>query len=225
VIRLSVDFEKNFINEQVELLEGEFKVDALKYREIMMTYYAAIKQVQTKLEILNDELQVTSKRNPIEFIKVRLKSQQSIIRKMRRFGIEQSIDNLTQISDIAGVRVVCSYIDDLYDVAHMFVKQDDVKLIQIQDYIKKPKENGYRSLHLLVEIPVFFANVKRSIKVEIQIRTIAMDFWGQLEHDMEYKHVKEATTEIKEELKACADIIHETDIRMQKIKQKLRGME
>lgn len=221
---MSVDFEKNLMNEQLLFTSEEYMEDAKKYREIMMMYYAAIKQVQTKLEILNDELQVTMSRNPIEFIKVRLKSQKSIIRKMSRYGIEQSINNLTEITDIAGVRVICSYIDDLYDVANMFVQQDDIKLIQIQDYIKKPKENGYRSLHLLVEIPVFFSNIKRSIKVEIQIRTIAMDFWAQLEHDMEYKHVKEATKEIKDELKVCADIIHDTDLKMQTIKQKLRGM-
>lgn len=220
---MSVDFEKKLLNEQLLFLGEEFNGETNKYREIMMLYYAAIKQVQTKLEILNDELQVTMKRNPIEFIKVRLKSQKSIIRKMNRYGIEKSINNLTEITDIAGVRVICSYIDDLYDVANMFVKQDDVKLIQIKDYIKKPKQNGYRSLHLLVEIPVFFSSVKRSIKVEIQIRTIAMDFWAQLEHDMEYNHVKEATTEIKEELKICADIIHDTDLKMQAIKQKLRG--
>lgn len=219
---MSVDFERILLNESTEMIPTEFVNQADLYRHVLQMYFAAIKQVQTKLEILNDELQITAKRTPIETIKFRLKTSESIIKKMTRYGMERTIENLDKINDIAGLRVICTYIDDIYDIANMLVKQDDVTLIKIKDYIKKPKSSGYRSLHLVIEVPVFFSNMKKLVKVEIQIRTIAMDFWASLEHDMKYKEDIEESSLLLEELKKCAENIHETDIRMQNIKRRIR---
>lgn len=219
-----MELDVTFMTNAVETIPKEFKDQATLYRSVMMTYYAAIREVQTKLEILNDDLQVRTSRNPIEFIKVRLKSPESILNKMQRYCLDKTIQNLSKINDIAGVRVICTYINDIYDVANMLVNQDDVKLVQIKDYIKKPKSNGYRSLHLVIEVPVFFSNEKRQMKVEVQIRTIAMDFWSTIEHDVEYKHIISANDDIKAELKECATISHDLDLRMQEIKTKLKGI-
>ena len=176
--------------------------------------------VHTKLEILSDQLHVNAKRNPIEFIKARLKNPESIMKKLIDHGLKKTTASLTKINDIAGVRVVVTYLEDLYEVANMLVQQDDVKLIQIKDYIKKPKENGYRSLHLVIEVPVFFSNEKIDTKVEVQIRTIAMDFWASLEHDMKYK-TNSSFKELKVELKECSEIISDVETKMQNIKSKL----
>ncbi|PKK87446.1 MAG: (p)ppGpp synthetase [Tenericutes bacterium HGW-Tenericutes-8] len=199
----------------------EFQNERAEYQKLMMAYYAAMREVQTKFEILNDELNIMYLRNPIEFIKVRIKKSQSVLDKLSRYGLEKTLDNLKHINDIAGVRIVCTYVDDIYEIANMFVRQDDITLIQIKDYIKKPKENGYRSLHLTIEIPVYFSDSKRKLRVEVQIRTIAMDFWASLEHDMKYKREVEINPSLKEDLKACAEIIADTDIKMQKIKNEL----
>lgn len=216
--------DKQISLDTVDVIPEAFWDQALLYKQIMTTYYAAIKAVQVKLEVLNDELSIRTSRSPIEFIKSRLKRSESIVNKLDRYGFEKTLDNLDKIHDIAGVRVVCTYIDDIYDIANMLVKQDDVRLIQIKDYIKKPKKSGYRSLHLVIALPVYFSSEKRTMKVEIQIRTIAMDFWASLEHDMEYKHKDAVSDNIKLELKKCADIIHDTDQKMQKIKNELVGI-
>lgn len=189
-----------------------------KYHMFMNMYNSAIKEVTTKFEILNDDLSVTHKRNPIEMIKSRIKSPQSILDKMQRKGVPITIESLLEnINDVAGIRVICSFVDDIYEVANMLVSQDDITLIKVNDYIKNPKPNGYRSYHMIIEVPVFFSNSKRNMKVEVQLRTIAMDFWASLEHKMRYKKDIENADQITDELKYCADIIAQTDLRMQNI--------
>ncbi|MEG2481413.1 MAG: GTP pyrophosphokinase family protein, partial [Clostridia bacterium] len=159
------------------------------FRELMMKYSSAIREITTKLQILNDELSLQNQNNPIESIKSRVKRPVSILNKLKRKGIEPSIENIMlTLSDVAGIRVICPFIDDIYKVVAMLAKQDDVTVIAVKDYIKHPKENGYRSYHMIVEIPVFFSDQKQPIRVEIQVRTVAMDFWASLEHQMKYKH-------------------------------------
>lgn len=189
-----------------------------QFKEFMMMYESAIKEVRTKFEILNDDLSVTYNRNPIEMIKSRVKSPESIIGKMQRKGIEINMNSLMYyINDVAGIRVICSFIDDIYEVADMLVSQDDITLLEVKDYIKHPKPNGYRSYHMIVEVPVFFANRRQKMKVEVQLRTIAMDFWASLEHDMKYKREIEGSDKIVAELKDCAERIADIDKRMQDI--------
>ena len=189
-----------------------------QFKEFMMMYSSAIKEIRTKFEILNDDLSVTYNRNPIEMIKSRIKTPDSIVNKMHRKGLEITMNSLIyNIEDVAGVRVICSFIDDIYEVANMLVSQDDVTLISVKDYIKNPKPNGYRSYHMIVEIPVFFANRRQNIKVEVQLRTIAMDFWASLEHGMKYKREIEGSERIVAELKDCAEKISEIDRKMQEI--------
>ncbi len=189
-----------------------------QFREFMMMYECAVKEIRTKFEILNDDLSVTHNRNPIEMIKSRIKSPQSIIDKMQRKGLEINLNSLMYfINDVAGIRVICSFIDDIYEVADMLVSQDDITLLEVKDYIKNPKPNGYRSYHMIVEVPVFFASRRQKMKVEVQLRTIAMDFWASLEHDMKYKREIEGSDAVVAELKDCADHIAELDKRMQDI--------
>lgn len=211
------------LKEPEYLVPDEFKEEAQEYKRIMATYYAAIKMIHTKLEIITDQLLVEGQRNPIEFIKARLKQPESIMNKLVKFGYEQTLQSLHKINDIAGVRVVVTYIRDLYDVANMLAKQDDIKLVKIKNYVENPKDNGYRSLHLLVEVPVFFKDEKKYVKAEVQIRTLAMDFWASLEHDIRYK-TNSNYEELKQELKDCADVIFVVEERMQKIKTKLGEM-
>lgn len=184
----------------------------------MMMYGSAIKEVRTKLEILSDNLSVDYKRNPIEMIKSRIKRPESILEKLRRKGLDITEDSvLKNLNDIAGIRVICSFIDDIYDVAGMLSRQDDITVLEVKDYIKSPKPNGYRSYHMIIEIPVFFADSKRPMRVEVQFRTIAMDFWASLEHQMKYKKELDHSEEIAEELRNCAETIAKTDLRMQSI--------
>lgn len=199
---------------------------ATQYRELMMMYNAAIKEVKTKLEILSSELTVKNERNPIESITSRVKSPMSIADKLQRKGKKVCVDEIWEnINDVAGIRVICSFVDDIYEIASMLIKQDDIKLIRVKDYIREPKENGYRSLHLLIEIPVFLSNKKQYMRVEVQIRTIAMDFWASLEHDLRYKQNIENENEIAKELQECASVIADTDMRMLNIRDKIRYKE
>lgn len=195
---------------------------ARQFQEAMMMYSCAIREVKTKLEVLNDELSIRNKRNPIEMIKSRVKKPESIIEKLTRRNLSLDISSMVEnLNDIAGIRVICSFVDDIYDLATMLVSQDDVKVIEIKDYIKNPKPNGYRSYHMIIEIPVFFSEKKQYIRVEVQIRTIAMDFWASVEHKIKYKREIDGAEEIIKELKECADIISYTDDRMQNIRKKL----
>ena len=201
--------------------EHLFTHEAL-YQETMMRYHCAILEMRTKLEVLSKDLAVRYRRNPIEFIESRLKKPSSIARKLRRNGSEITVANMVeQVSDIAGIRVLCAYIDDIYEIARMLARQQDVRIINVKDYIKHPKENGYRSYHMIVEIPVYFSDEVRPVRCEIQIRTIAMDFWATLDHDMQYKKEVEDAEEIMRELKACADVIHSTDEKMMRLRERI----
>lgn len=192
------------------------------FQEMMMRYQCAVLEVQTKLQVLNNDMSVRYSRNPIEFVKTRIKSPASIVEKLRRKGLEISVGNMVRnLNDVAGIRVVCSFIDDIYEVAKMLARQSDVKVIGVKDYIKTPKPNGYRSYHMIVEIPVFFSDKTMNMRVEIQIRTIAMDFWASLEHDLKYKKNLEWSTEISKELKDCAETINNTDRKMLAIRNSI----
>lgn len=219
------DLQKSFIQQNIASVDDE-KVKEIfhNFQECMMMYSCAIREVRTKFEVLNDHLTVAYKRNPIEMIKSRVKKPQSIIEKLHRRGWEISAESVMKnINDVAGVRVICSFVNDIYEVANMFASQDDVTVIEVKNYIQNPKPNGYRSYHMIVEVPVFFANKKQNVKVEVQLRTIAMDFWASLEHSIKYKKDVENAEEIVAELKKCADLIAQTDLKMQSINEQING--
>lgn len=202
--------------------------DALKvnkdYEILMMRYDSAIREIVTKLEILNNELSLISDESPISSIKSRRKKDGSILDKLIRQENPITLESIEEnLNDVAGVRVVCSFVDDIYSVARMLARQDDVTVVMIKDYIKKPKANGYRSYHMIVEIPVFFSNEKKPMRVEIQIRTVAMNFWASLEHQIKYKHNVKDAEKIGKDLKDCADTIANTDLRMQKIREAIKA--
>lgn len=189
--------------------------DVDSWKTIMFLYNSALKEVGTKLEILNDEFQHVHQYNPIEHIKTRIKTPESIVKKLKRYGHETSVENMVKyINDIAGVRLICSFTSDIYKLASMIGNQSDLKVISIKDYIKYPKESGYKSFHMLVSVPVFLSDSVVQTKVEIQIRTIAMDFWASLEHKIYYKFEGNAPAYISEDLRSCADMISELDERM-----------
>ena len=195
--------------------EHVFAQEAL-YQEAMMRYHCAILEMRTKLEVLSKDMTVRYRRNPIEFIESRLKKPSSIARKLKKMGLEVTVDNMTQhLSDI----------DDIYEIARMLARQKDVKIITVKDYIKTPKDNGYRSYHLIVEIPVYFSDKVRPVRCEIQIRTIAMDFWATLDHDMQYKKQVEDSEAIMRELKECADVIHQTDEKMMRLRERIHRID
>lgn len=195
---------------------------AEQLQHVLMKYSCAIREITTKLEVLNDEFSINKQRNPIEFITTRVKNPASIIEKLNRRGFEVSLNSVVEnLNDVAGVRVICSYVDDIYHVAEMLTKQDDVTLIQVKDYIKNPKPNGYRSLHLILEIPVFFSNSRDDLRVEVQIRTIAMDYWASLEHELQYKRERPGAEEVIHGLKECAEIIAATDRRMMELRDRI----
>ena len=187
------------------------------WNTIIFLYNSALKEVRTKVEILNDEFQQVHQYNPIEYIKSRIKTPESIVKKLKRYGYESSIDNMVNyVNDIAGIRIVCSFTSDIYKLAEMIGKQNDLTVISIKDYIKNPKPNGYRSYHMIIEIPVFFSDRKEKMRVEVQIRTMAMDFWASLEHDLKYKSVSEVQgIDSYDELKDCSRIIEDVEARMQ----------
>ncbi len=194
----------------------------LEFQQLLMLYDAGIKQITTKFDILQEEFNTTHQRNPIEAIHSRIKDPMSIIEKLGRKHLSVSYKNIVEnLSDVAGVRVVCPFISDVYHVAKMITTQNDINLIQVKDYIKEPKPNGYRSLHLIVNVDVYLSEQKHIIPVEIQIRTIAMDFWASLEHQLHYKKDFKMPDNVDSELKNCADIIAETDSRMQNLAKNL----
>ena len=220
------ELQKTFLDTtDIPDIQTYFVNQAFEFQELMMMYSCAIREMRTKLEVLNDELSVHHQRNPIEFITSRVKKPLSIVEKLHRYGVPISVESVEKnLNDVAGVRVICSFIDDIYTVADMLLRQDDITLIKKKDYIEHPKDNGYRSLHLIIEIPVFFSNQKKNMRVEVQIRTIAMDFWASVDHQLKYKQNiedVENADELSAELKECADIIAQTDARMQAIKNKI----
>ena len=193
--------------------------------KLLMRYESAIREIRTKVEILNDELSLTGDQNPIASISSRRKKLSGILEKLKRQGFPMTLESIEEnLTDVAGIRIICSFMDDIYKVARMLQQQDDITVITVKDYIAKPKPNGYRSYHMIVEVPVFFSNEKRPMKVEVQIRTIAMDFWANLEHRMRYKKDIEAADEIMDELKECADNIAATDEKMMIIREKIRSV-
>ena len=196
-----------------------------QWKAVMFLYNSALKEINTKIEILNNEFVHIYSYNPIEHIKSRLKTPESIVKKLKSDGREVEIPNMIDhLSDIAGIRIICSFLDDIYEVADMLIRQDDVKVIAVKDYIQNPKPNGYRSYHMIIEIPVFFSDSKKPIRVEVQIRTIAMDFWASLDHQLKYKKsFIDDNGEISEELKQCAEVIAGTDVKMLEIRKKIEA--
>lgn len=197
---------------------------AHEYAELMAYYRCAIMEVETKFNVLNEQFSLQFDRNPIESIKSRLKRPSSIRNKLERYGLDFSLDSIRDnIHDIAGIRVVCSFIGDVYFLADALLKQDDITLISRKDYIENPKPSGYRSLHLIVGIPIFLSNEKRMMKVEIQFRTMAMDFWASLEHQLRYKKNFSFTEEMSQELKECAVTSAELDQKMDDLRKAIRS--
>ena len=193
-----------------------------KFSDMMMMYRCVIREVQTKLEVLDDEFSVEYKRNPISFIKTRIKKPESIYRKLKKLGYDFTAENIQEhLNDVAGIRVVCAFIDDIYTVANLLANQDDIKVINVKDYIKNPKPNGYRSYHMIVEVPVFFSKGKTPLRAEIQSRTNGMDFWATLEHQLRYKkgiEEMDGYDAISDELMRSAQAVIEMDNEMQNIK-------
>ncbi len=189
----------------------------------LMTYYkCAMMEVETKFNVLNEEFSLQHDRNPISTVKCRLKSPTGIKRKLEKYGCPYTLEAIRNtVHDVAGVRVCCSFLDDVYMLADALLGQDDVTLIAKKDYIKNPKENGYRSLHLIVGIPIFLANEKQIMHVEIQLRTIAMDFWASLEHQLRYKKNRKFTTEMAQELLHCAEMSADLDERMDRLRSQI----
>lgn len=196
------------------------------YAETENLYSSAIREVSTKLENLNEEFKYLKDHNPIHQIKSRIKTPMSIYRKLQRRGQELTVESARiNLTDIAGIRVICSYIDDIYLIAELLTSQDDIGVIRRTDYILNPKPNGYRSLHLIVTVPVFLSNRTEIVNVEVQIRTIAMDFWASLEHELTYKLTGRKTKAVIVELKECADVIADTDNRMQNLYKNIANLE
>ena len=196
--------------------------NAYDWQSLMFLYNAAIKEVRTKLDIMNDEFQYIHQYNPIEYIKSRIKTPNSIAKKLSRHGLENTMENMVEhINDIAGVRIVCSFTSDIYRLAEMIGNQDDLKVLSIKDYSKNPKESGYKSYHMLVSVPIFLSDGPIDTKVEIQIRTIAMDFWASLEHKIYYKFEGNAPDHISRELKECADMVSELDDKMLSLNEEI----
>lgn len=194
------------------------------FMELMMQYRCALMEVQTKLNVLNAEFTMKNNRNPFESIKSRIKTPKSIIEKLQRKGYEISVKGIEEnLADVAGIRVICSFPDDIYATAKMLTDQDDIRVIQVKDYIINPKPNGYRSLHLILEVPIFLSNEKKNMKVEVQFRTIAMDFWASLEHKLKYKKNIENAEEISKELQRCAEASSKLDLRMQALRDRIEA--
>ena len=189
--------------------------DVDSYEALKLRYSAALKMVMTRLEILNDELQEVHRYNPIEHIKGRIKTPESIVKKLRRHGVESTLDNMIEYcNDIAGVRIICSFTSDIYRIAEMISAQDDITVLSVKDYIVNPKPSGYKSYHLIVTVPVYLSSRCDQVKVEIQIRTVAMDFWASLEHKINYKFEGNAPDRISLELVECAQMVSELDEKM-----------
>ena len=194
---------------------NELEKQSHKFLKLMAYYRCAIMEIETKLNVLNEEFSLAHDRNPINSIKTRLKSPVSMQEKLNKKGLKFRVQDIEKnLNDVAGIRVICSFVDDVYLIADALLKQDDITLISKKDYIKNPKPNGYRSLHLIVTVPIFLAHEKRIMKVEIQLRTIAMDFWASLEHQLRYKKDNEFTEEMAKELLNCAKLSADLDNKM-----------
>ena len=220
------NYQENFVRENL-MSDAflDFVEQNTKPIDLLFAYYrCAIMEVETKFKVLDESMSVDLERNPIESISSRVKSVDSLLRKMRRKNIPLNLAAIEEnIHDIAGVRVICSFPDDIYELATAFLAQDDITLIKRKDYIKEAKPSGYRSLHLIVEVPIFLKDEKRNMKVEVQFRTIAMDFWASLEHKLHYKHdlPPERAKALADELRDCAEQIELLDLRMQAVRNEI----
>jgi putative GTP pyrophosphokinase len=198
--------------------------DVDNWTELMLVYSAALKQIETKIEILNEEFQQAHSYNPIEHIKSRLKTSESIVKKLKKHGYESTLENMVEyVNDIAGIRVICSFTSDIYRIADIISNQSDIKVISVKDYIIYPKPSGYKSYHMIVTIPVYLSDRIVDAKVEIQIRTVAMDFWASLEHKMNYKFEGNAPESLKQELVECAKIVSQLDERMLTLNEEVQS--
>ncbi|MDR0599596.1 MAG: GTP pyrophosphokinase family protein [Treponema sp.] len=225
-----MDFSLDYFKKQVERLEdnflGKFHKRIEPIQKFMSYYKCALMEIETKFKVLDEEFSFLHERNPIDNIKTRIKDFESIRKKLRRKKISPSINSIEQnIHDIAGIRIICPFIDDIYMLADCLAAQDDIKVLERKDYIANPKENGYRSLHLIVEIPIFLHNEKRLVKVEVQLRTIAMEFWANLEHRLHYKKEmdEKISKELSVELTDCAEVIANLDIKMKNIHDRIEN--
>ena len=188
------------------------------FKKLMLMYNSALKEIETKVQIISDEFQMLYSYNPIEHIKTRIKSPESIVRKLKKRGYPITYNSLiTNLNDVAGIRIICSFIPDIYKMVEMFDRSTDINIIEKKDYIKNPKESGYSSYHLIVSVPVSFASGIVDVKVEIQIRTIAMDFWASLEHKIKYKYSEELPKNVQKELKECSKMANKLDRKMSKL--------
>ena len=200
--------------------------DIDSWKEVTLIYNSALKQISTKLEILNDEFQHVHRYNPIEHLKSRIKTPESIVKKLKRHGYESTISNMVRyVNDIAGVRVICSFTSDIYQIAEMISSQSDINVISVKDYIVNPKPSGYKSYHMLVSVPVYLSDRIENTKVEIQIRTVAMDFWASLEHKIHYKFEGNAPDHIREQLVECSRIVSDLDTRMLNLNREIQQIE
>ena len=205
-------------------IERDGEVDS--WKEAMLDYNSALKQIETKLSILNDEFQHIHRYNPIEHIKARIKTPESIVKKLRRYGLDFTLDNMeSAVNDIAGVRITCSFTSDIFRLAEMIRDQKDIKVLSTKDYITSPKPSGYRSYHMIISVPVYFSDRIKDVKVEIQIRTVAMDFWASLEHKINYKFEGNAPQHIKEELIECSEMIANLDAKMLSLNEEILEIE
>lgn len=213
---LHVNSMENFIKNQDE---------ADSWKTIMLLYKASLKEIGTKLEILNDEFQNVHQYNPIEHIKSRIKEPRSIVDKLKRRGYESTVENMVRyVNDIAGVRVICSFSSDIYRIADMLASQSDISLLSVKDYIRTPKESGYKSYHMIVSTPVYLSEGPVNTKVEIQIRTVAMDFWASLEHKINYKFSGNVPEHIKRDLRSCAEMVSDLDAKMMDLNEQVRAI-
>jgi putative GTP pyrophosphokinase len=195
-----------------------------EWSNALLLYDAALKEINTKLEILNNEFKLAHQYNPIEHITSRLKTPQSIAKKLRHNDKELTIENIVKyVNDVAGIRIICTFSSDIYRIADLIAKQNDIKVLKIKDYIMCPKDNGYTSYHMIVSIPIFLSNQTVDTKVEIQIRTIAMDFWASLEHKIYYKFEGNAPEHIRKELKECAEIVSYLDQKMLSLNEEIKS--
>jgi len=229
IMDLSLDFFKKRLEKLEDRFFGRVNKRIEPLQKFMSYYRCALMEIETKFKVLNEEFSFLHERNPIDSIKTRIKDFESIRKKLRKIQIPintVSIESIEQnIHDIAGIRIICPFVDDVYMLADCLIGQDDLKLIERKDYIVKPKENGYRSLHLIVEIPIFLQNEKRPVKVEIQLRTIAMEFWANLEHRLRYKKNidEKIMNELSNELSKCAEMSAMLDLKMKSIHERIEN--
>ncbi|MCI8969135.1 MAG: GTP pyrophosphokinase family protein [Lachnospiraceae bacterium] len=204
---------------------GSRNSDVDSWKEVILVYSSALKEIGTKLEILNDEFQHVHQYNPIEHIKSRIKTSESIVKKLKKHGYESTIDNMIRyVNDIAGIRIICSFTTDIYRIAEMLERQNDIRILSVKDYIRNPKASGYKSYHMIVSIPIYLSEKRVDVKVEIQIRTVAMDFWASLEHKINYKFDVNVPEHIKTELHACAKMVSELDAKMLSLNEEVKQL-